>query len=405
VDVNGDGHQDLYVVSGGSWAVDPEAYQDRLYLNDGSGEFRDATDHLPDVGSSGGVVAAHDFDRDGDEDLFVGGRVRPGEYPLPPRSYLLENTDGTFEDVTDQAGEALRRPGMVTDAHWRDLTGSGRRELVLAGEWMPLRVFQRDENGAFTEITDELGLERSSGWWNALAVADLDGDGDLDIVAGNRGRNAQVRARPDEPASIYAYEKAGGRGVTPIMSQYVDGIEYPVPGRDQLTSELPIIRARFQTYEAYAEATMEEVLPQEQREQTRRFTAHTFATSLFEQRDDGTFARHELPVEAQFSPTRDLVIHDVNEDDRPDVLLAGNDFTVREPWGPSDAGQGVLLINQDSLAFDAQRAHESGFFAPGDVRSVLFVPTSEAPLLLVGNNDAALDLFRVRESAADVAVR
>jgi len=405
VDVNGDGHQDLYVVSGGSWSANPAAYRDRLYLNDGSGAFREATDHLPDVASSGGTVAAHDVDGDGDEDLFVGGRVRPGRYPLPPRSYLLENTDGTFEDVTDQAAEALRRPGMITDAHWRDLTGSGRRELILAGEWTSLRVFQRDEDGTFTEITGELGLERSSGWWNEFAVADLDGDGDLDVVAGNRGRNAQVRARPDQPASIYAYEKPGGRGVTPIMSQYVDGVEYPVPGRDQLMSELSFIRARFQTYEAYAEATMEDVLPPEQRENARRFTAHTFTTSLFEQRDDGTFTRRELPVEAQFSPTRDLVIHDVNEDDRPDVLLAGNDFTVREPWGPSDAGQGVLLVNRDSLAFDAQRARESGFFAPGDVRSVLLVPTPDAPLLLVGNNDAALDLFRVRESTADVAVR
>jgi len=405
-DADGDGDQDLYVVSGGNSEVRARAYRGRLYLNDGTGIFEPAPSQaLPSIGSSGGAVAAHDYDGDGDQDLFVGGRVRPNAYPLPPRSYLLENTDGRFEDVTKRAAETLLRPGMVTDAHWHDLTGDGSTELILAGEWMGLRVFQHEGGGSFTEITGALGLERSNGWWNGFEIADLDQDGDADIVASNRGENAQFHARPDAPASVYAGDFDQDGGVEPIISHYIDGTEYPLPRRGLLMDELPRLRVRFQTYQAYAEATMDDVLDQEQRKKARRFKAHTFTTSLFEQQEDSTFVRRDLPVEAQFSPMHDIVVHDANEDGRPDVLLAGNDFTVREPWGPSDAGQGVLLLNEGSLTFDAQRARESGFFAPGDVRSLLLVPSPDTPLVVVGNNDAPLRVFRVRTPDASVAGR
>jgi hypothetical protein len=294
---------------------------------------------------------------------------------------------------------------MVTDAHWHDLTGDGSTELILAGEWMGLRVFQHEGGGSFTEITGALGLERSNGWWNGFEIADLDQDGDADIVASNRGENAQFHARPDAPASVYAGDFDQDGGVEPIISHYIDGTEYPLPRRGLLMDELPRLRVRFQTYQAYAEATMNDVLDQEQRKKARRFKAHTFTTSLFEQQEDSTFVRRDLPVEAQFSPMHDIVVHDANEDGRPDVLLAGNDFTVREPWGPSDAGQGVLLLNEGSLTFDAQRARESGFFAPGDVRSLLLVTSPDTPLVVVGNNDAPLRVFRVRTPDASVAGR
>ena len=404
VDVDGDDDSDLYVVSGGRSEVRAEAYRDRLYLNDGTGSFEAAPDDaLPAIESSGGTVAAHDYDGDGDPDLFVGGRVRAVNYPLPPRSYLLQNRGGTFEDVTAQAAAALQRPGMVTDARWRDLTGNGAKELLLAGEWMPLRVFRVGDGAAFTEITAELGLDRSNGWWNRLAVSDLDGDGDLDIVAGNRGGNAQIQARPGVPASVYAGDFNQDGRIEPILSHYVDGTEYPAPRRDRLMDELSMLRTRFPTYEAYAEATMDDLLTEHQRKTARRLKAHTFRTSVFEQRDDDTFVRHDLPVETQFSPTRGIVVHDVNEDGRPDVLLAGNDFTVRKPWGPADAGKGALLLNRGNLTFDAQRSAESGFSAPDDVRDLLFVSTSDTPLVVVANNDASLDLFEMRSSPQEVA--
>jgi hypothetical protein len=331
--------------------------------------------------------------------------VRPNTYPLSPRSYLLENIGGRFRDATKQVSEALLRPGMVTDAHWHDLTGNGTPELILTGEWMPLRVFQPSGDGTFTEKTENLQLDQATGWWNALVITDLDDDGDADMVAGNRGWNAQYQAGPETPTSVYAGDFDQDGGIEPIMSHFIDGMEYPLPRRSQLTSALSMLRARFQTHEAYAEATMDQVLTDDQWKQAQRFPARTFTTSLFEQQEDGTFARHDLPVEAQFSPTHDIVLHDVNDDDRPDLLLAGNDFTVPEPWGPSDAGKGVLLMNQGNLTFDAQRPSESGFYAPGDVRALLLLPTPEAPLVVVGNNDAPLNLFEIRALSSDAMAR
>ncbi len=394
-DVNGDGSLDLYVVSGGRAEVRPDAYQDRLYLNDGTGQFNAATDRLPSIGTSGGAVAAHDYDRDGDVDLFVGGRVRAVKYPLSPRSYLLENTGGQFRDATAEAGDALRRPGMVADARWADLAGDDTKELVLAGGWMPIRVFRPTGDGTFSEITGDLGLKRSNGRWNRLRCADLDGDGDLDMIAGNRGENAQIQAQPGAPATLYAGDFDGDNNPEPIMGHYVNGTEYPVLRRDRLLDELSRFKVRFQTYESYAEASMDELLSERHREKAQRFEAYTFTTSVFEQTEDGTFERHDLPIEAQFSPTHGIVLHDVNGDNRPDVLLAGNDFTVRQPWGPSDAGKGLLLMNQGSLSFDAQRPNESGFHAPGDVRDLLLVPTPDVPLVVTGNNDGPVDVHAV----------
>jgi hypothetical protein len=400
-DVNGDGHQDLYVVSGGRAEVRAEVYQDRLYLGDGTGGFTAATDRLPAIESSGGTVAAYDYDDDGDVDLFVGGRVRAVGYPLAPRSYLLENTGGRFRDATP---EALRRPGMVADARWADLAGDAADELVLAGEWMPIRVFGR-EGGDFVEVTDSLGLSQTSGWWNRLRVADLDGDGDRDLVAGNWGENAHFTASPSEPVSVYADDFDSDREIEPVMSHYCNGTEYPTARRMRLLKEWSSLRSSFPTYKAYAEATMDDVLSERQRSEATRLQVHTFATSLFEQTDDGTFTRHALPSEAQFSPTRGIVVHDVNGDERPDLLLAGNDFTVRKPWGPSDAGKGLLLMNRGDLSFRPRRPAESGFYAPGDVRDLLLVPTPERPLVVVGNNDAPLDLFRLAAPAQPVTAR
>lgn len=402
-DANGDGHQDLYVVTGGRSEVLPEAYRDRLYLNDGTGVLEAAPAALPPVESSGGSVAAHDYDGDGDTDLFIGGRVNVLEYPFSPRSYLLENKGGTFEDVTARASDALPQPGMVADAHWHDLTGDGVRELILAGEWMPIRVFQHDGQGAVTEITETIGLGRSNGWWNRLVIADLDGDGDADIAAGNRGWNAQFQARPDAPASIYAADFDQDGGIEPIMSHYIDGTEYPVPRYSRIIDQLSMFRARFRTYESYAESTMDDVLTQEQWEIAERFVAYTFTTSIFEQQDDGSFIRHDLPSEAQFSPTRGMVVRDVNGDALPDLFLAGNDFTIRLPWGPSDAGTGVLLLNQGDLTFEPVPSRKSGFFASEDVRDLMRVEIDNGSLLFVANNNARLGVFRMDASSEALA--
>ncbi len=401
LDVDGDGHQDLYVVSGGKGARGGSGYQDRVYLNDGSGDLQYAPEALPTIESSGGTVATHDFDGDGKTDLFVGGRVWPGEYPLPPKSHLLKNTGGQFEDVTTDIAPLLFKPGMVTDALWDDLDDDGTTELVITGEWMSIRVF-RPGDLLFEDVTEELGFDDTEGWWNTLAAADLTGDGQTELVAGNRGRNAPVQATPEAPAAVYAADFARDGPTDPILTHVFDGNEYPIYWHDTLVEAIPPFENRFDTYEDYATASMDDLLTEREQEAARRLTASTFETSVFA-REDGAFRRHALPLEAQFAPIHGLAIRDVNDDGRPDLLLAGNDFTVRPQWGRADAEKGTVLLNRGSLQFDALQSRESGFYAPKDVRDLLFVGDGADSLLLVGNNNAALSAFSILSSSPSPA--
>jgi len=395
VDVNGDGALDLYVVSGGKAARGSAGYQDRLYLNDGAGQFAPAPGVLPSIESSGGVVAVHDFDEDGRPDLFVGGRVQPGAYPLSPRSYLLRNTGGEFKDVTAEVAPELAEPGMVTDALWHDLDGSGRAELVVAGEWMPIRVFRVGEDETFEEVSEQMGFTDTEGWWYSLEVADLSGDGRVELVAGNRGLNAQVQACPEAPAAIYAADFAQDGTVDPIITHHMEGKEYPVYWHDTLVEAIPPFENRFDSYEAYATSTIDDILTASEKETATQRIAVTFETSLF-YREDGTFQRQALPLDVQFAPIHDLVVRDVNGDERPDLLLAGNDFTVLPQWGRADAEKGTVLINRENRRFEPLRSRKSGFFAPWDVRALGVVQTAPSLLLLVGANNDSLSTFELR---------
>jgi len=393
-DADGDGDQDLYVVSGGTAARGAEGYRDRLYRNDGTGQFTHAPEALPAIESSGGSVAAHDYDGDGRVDLFVGGRVWPGEYPLPPRSYLLKNTGGEFEDVTAEAAPLLFKPGMVTDAVWHDLDDNGQAELILAGEWMPIRVFRENDIGLFDEVSGEMGFEGTSGWWERLAVADLTGDGRPELVAGNRGLNAQVQARPDAPAAIYAADFARDGATDPIMTHHREGGEYPVYWHDTLVEAIPPFTPRFESYEEYATSTIDEILTETEQEKATRLTAEVFETSVFADRGDGTVERQPLPLEAQFAPVHGIAVRDVNGDDRPDLLLAGNDVTARPQWGRAEAEKGTVLLNQGSLTFDALESRESGFFVPDVVRRMTVLEEGPAaPMVLVGTNNGSMSAF------------
>ncbi|WP_457652351.1 VCBS repeat-containing protein [Rhodocaloribacter sp.] len=388
-DADGDGDPDLYVVSGGSDVPrDAPGYQDRLYVNNGFGRLTRAPGALPAMPASGGAVAAHDFDGDGDLDLFVGGRVLPGRYPLAPRSYLLEN-DGAGH-FTDATPEALAAPGMVTAALWRDFDGDGTAELVLAGEWMPLRVFRVNADHTFTEVTEEAGLARTNGWWNALAAADFDGDGDLDLVAGNRGLNAPMRASLREPARIHAADFDRNGFVDAVMSHYIHGKPWPVPARDELLAQIPSLAERFPTYASYADATIDAVLPLEE---AVMFEAFDFETRLFENLGHGTFRPRRLPLEAQISQVNALIVADFDRDGATDVLMAGNNFSVRPQWGAYDAGQGLLLRGRGDGTFEPVTAARSGLFLPGEVRGLVVVPTPAGPVVVAAHNDAPLAVF------------
>ncbi len=388
IDADGDGDEDLYVVSGGAFeAEDLSAYQDRLYVNDGSGAYVHAAESLPALHSSGGAAAAHDFDGDGDMDLFVGGRALPGRYPLAPRSYVLENTGGSFVDATP---DVLRAPGMVADALWADMDGDGRDELVLAGEWMPIRIFRYD--GQWTEApADETGFADTEGWWNVLRAQDLDGDGDLDLAAGNRGLNAQMQASPDKPAAVYAADFGGDGRFAFVLGHYLGEQRHPVPWRDELLEAIPSLARQFPDYASYARATLDDVFSET--EPAVRLAAARFETSVFENDGAGRFRVRALPPEAQFAPVYAILFEDANGDGQTDMLLAGNAFEARAQWGRYNAGRGLLLLNRGGMAWESVPASRSGFLTPGVVRGMVRVATAAGPLAVVAQNDAALKAF------------
>ena len=350
--------------------------------------------------ASGGAVAAGDYDGDGDLDLFVGGRVVPGQWPYPPRSYLLENRSEAgrpprFTDVTPEVHPGWRNVGMVTDALWTDFDGDGREDLVVAGEWMPVR-FYRNAGGRFEDVTEATGLEHTSGWWRSLAAGDVDGDGDEDLLAGNLGLNASLKASPEEPVRVVAGDFDRNGSLDAVTFHYIDGEEAPLHARDDLLRQLVPLRKRFPNYRTFAEAASDEVLTPEEQAGAYTLQAELFESSLFENLGGGRFARHALPTEAQFAPVQGITTGDFDRDGHLDALLVGNFYSTEVVLGRYDAFVGLLLKGDGAGAFTPVLGATSGFLVEGDARAVEALRTSDGLGVVVTQNDDAVLLFEVR---------
>ncbi|MDN5210547.1 VCBS repeat-containing protein [Fulvivirgaceae bacterium BMA12] len=389
---------DLYVVSGGS--AHPKGstyYQDRLYLNDGSGNFSKSEAALPPMLSSGSSVVAGDYDRDGDLDLFVGGRVIPGEYPLPPRSYLLRNDTPPggapqFTDVTDK-NPGLSSPGLVTTALWTDYDNDGWVDLLVAGEFMPLRFFH-NETGHLIEKTNQTGMTHTAGWWNSLLGGDFDKDGDIDYMAGNLGLNSRLKASPQQPLCIYAsdYDKNGR--IDPVMCYYIQGENYLAHGRDEIIQQISAMRARFKTYEEYSEATFDQSFLPSELNAAYVVKSQRFESSYIENLGQGKFAIKSLPIEAQLSPVFAMAANDYDGDGQLDVLVAGNSYATEVSVGQYDASVGLYLKRDSNGDWLPVKISKSGFIADGDVKSLARIQMADGnEMVLVGNNAGALKAF------------
>src|SRR5437879_4630453 len=340
-DANGDGRPDLYVASGGYRLVPGSPrLQDRLYINRGGSRFVRDRRALPDMPTSTAAVAAGDFTGDGRVDLFVGGRLTPRAYPSPTRSYLLRNDGDHFTDVTEAVAPELVHPGgMITAAVWIDFDGDGRLDLVTAGEWMPIQ-FYHNEGARFRNVTASMGLPPTRGWWYSLAAGDFNHDGRPDLVAGNLGLNYTYTTSPQSKFGIYAADFTGNRTTDIVLTQEIDGTEYPFFGLARLGRAMYPLAVRFPTYASFAEASLPQMFDSSQLRRAVHYEADTFASLYLQNTGNGTFTSAALPNLAQISPIKGIIAHDVDGDGNLDLLVAGNLYESEPNTPRAAAGTG-----------------------------------------------------------------
>lgn len=369
-DANADGHPDIYIASGGynSFDVSDSMLQDRLYLNDGNDSYYKSKG-LPEVRGSKSCVRIEDINGDGAPDIFVGGRVVPGRYPETPESFVLVNDGkGNFTDQTASICPELSKPGMVTDAVWADLDGDKKNELVIAGEWMPVTVY-RNINGKLVNSTKDFFDKNYSGWWNKIAVSDLNADGRADLVIGNMGLNTQFNASSQAPLEMYYKDFDSNGSVDPIFSFYIQEKKYPYLTRDELVGQLPVMRKRFASFKSYADITMNDLFSTTELKDAGHLVADQMRTTCFLSTPSGKFREAELPIQVQYSPVYNINIMDFNKDGKADLLFCGNNSNTKIRLGKFDANYGVLLQGDGKGNFNYIKQNESGFNIWGDVRS------------------------------------
>ena len=395
-DADGDGDQDLYVVSGGyEFEKDDPLLQDRLYLNDGAGMFTRAPDGtLPTMLDSGSSVTAADFDRDGDLDLFVGGRMIPGEYPLTPNSYLLQNDGGTFTDVTDQLAPGLKATGLVTSAVWSDADGDGWLDLLITHEWGPVKLW-RNDGGTLADRTHPAGLLDRVGWYNGIAARDIDHDGDIDYVVTNFGLNTKYHASEEHPSLLY-YGDFDGSGIPHLVeAEFEDETLFPKRGKSCSTNAMPHLGELLPTFDKFANATLEEIYTPETINEAKRYAATSLESGVLINDGRANFTFQPLPRLAQISPGFGVVMTEVDGDGHADLYIAQNFYTAQRETGHMDGGVSQLLLGRGDGTFEPVWPDRSGLMVPGDGMGLTATDLNDDgwPDFVVGVNNEPIKMF------------
>ena len=408
-DADGDGDLDLYISHGGYESKpNTDAYQDRFYTNDGKGNFTLESLALPKNFTSKACVRAIDFDKDGDLDLFIAGRVEPWSYPKPVSSFIYRNDSKNghikFTDVTNDVAKDLKNIGLVCDALFTDFDNDGWPDLILAGEWMPV-TFLKNDKGIFKNVTVATGISNQIGWWNSIAAGDFDNDGDIDYVVGNLGLNSFYKASEQYPVSIYAKDFDNNGSYDAFPSLYLPASqtdpskrEFPAQTRDDIVKQMIGVRSKFQNYKSYAVATMDQVFSKEQLKDALILRANNFSSSYIRNDGNGKFTLSPLPVVAQLSALNGMTVDDFDGDGNADIVLNTNDYGTDVTVGRYDALNGMLLKGDGKGNFVPQTILQSGIFIPGNGKALVKLRGKEGKYLLAaGQNRGPLKVFELKK--------
>lgn len=396
-DADGDGDPDLYVCSGSNeFSTSSIALADRLYLNDGSGNFKKSEQILPTFNfENTSVVKPQDYDKDGDIDLFVGVRSHPFLYGMPMNGYILNNDGrGTFTNVTSTIAPGLIGVGMITDATWADINGDNLTDLILVGEYMPLSVFQNQE-GKLVNVTESKGLMISNGWWNTIESADLDNDGDVDFVIGNHGLNSRFRASVDKPVTIYVNDFDRNGTVEQIICTYNGNKSYPLVLRHDLMTQIPSLKKKYLKYDDFKDQTITDIFTHEELANAVKLEAYELSSGLLINDGKGGLMFKSLPVDAQFSIVYAVSVDDFDNDGNFDIILGGNLYNVKPEMGRYDASYGSFLKGDGKGNFKAVPTRQSGLTLGGELRDLVTINVSGKRYLLGARNNDSVLVFKV----------
>lgn len=401
-DFDGDEDLDLYIASGGFESLSgSDRNQDRLYINNGLGEFSISEGTLPDVSGNGSCVRAADIEGDGDLDLFVGGRVVTGYYPFPATSYILRNDGGVFTDVTEDICKPLKHVGMVTDALWTDYDNNGTPDLIVVGEFMAITIY-KNESGVLFEVKNS-GIANYTGWWNSIIGGDFDKDGDTDYVAGNLGLNNIYNISYERPLRVYGKDFDNNGTIDPVLSCYYESLtgeieEFPVHAWNKLSGQSSVFRNQFESFSDYGKASMKQLMEPYDTVGLIVLDAKHPETSYIENLGDGKFDIKVLPRAVQVAPVNGMQADDFNTDGNLDIMMIGNDFGNEIISGRYDALNGVILIGDGNGNFDALTTLESGFVVSGDGKALARLTREQEDYFIATQNRDSLKVYTKKMS-------
>ena len=395
-DADGDGDLDLYVASGGNQLPSSSsALADRLYLNDGKGHFVKSPQILP-AGKyeSTSCVQPADYDKDGDIELFVGTRLKPFGYGIPVNGYILDNDGhGNFIDVTAKVAPGLTGIGMITDMKWADVDGDGDLDIVIVGDWMPVKIFIND-NGIFTDKSASFGLANTEGWWHTIIAKDLNGDGKVDFVLGNQGLNSFFKASATKPVTMYVNDFDLNGSVEQIICTYDGDKSYPVAMKDDLVKQIPSLSEKFKKFDDYKEATINDMFPADVLGRSIKLKSCTMQSCVMMNTGQGSFHIIPLPAEAQFSPVYSIIADDFDHDGICDIITGGNQYRAKPETGINDASYGLLIKGKKDGTWESVSSMKSGIFTKGEIRGLKNIIINGKRYISVARNNDSLQFYK-----------